>query len=147
MNRLLIILTFSLFVINCNGQKVSNLKIEKVFLDKSDTTKNCYTIIYPPKLPWTGYLFLMPGFGETAERVLQQTDLPKKLALNGILTIIPTLQDGVLSLGVDSLSQQTFNRILKDVTTKHKLTDQRFFVGGYSIGGSCAIKYAENSDV
>lgn len=148
MNRLFfIILTFSLFAINCNGQKVSNLKIEKVFLDKSDTTKNCYTIIYPPKLPWTGYLFLMPGFGETAERVLQQTDLPKKLALNGILTIIPTLQDGVLSLGVDSLSQQTFNRILKDVTTKHKLTDQRFFVGGYSIGGSCALKYAENSTV
>jgi hypothetical protein len=147
MNRLLIILTFSLFVINCKGQKVSNLKIEKVFLDKSDTTKNCYTIIYPPKLPWTGYLFLMPGFGETAERVLQQTDLPKKLAHNGILTIIPTLHDGVLSLGVDSLSQQTFNSILKDVTTKHKLTDQRLFVGGYSIGGSCAIKYAENSTI
>lgn len=147
MNRLLIILTFSFFAINCNGQKAANPKIEKVFLDKSDTTKNCYTIIYPPKLAWKGYMFLMPGFGETAERVLQQTDLPKKLALNGILTIIPTLQDGILSLGVDSLSQQSFNRILKDVITKQKLTDLRFFVGGYSIGGSCAIKYAENSTV
>ena len=147
MNKLLIILIFELFAINCNGQKLSNPKIEKVFLDDSDTTKNCYTIIYPPKIPWSGYLFLIPGFGETAERVLQQTDLPKKLALNGILTIIPTLQDGVLSLGVDSLSQQTFKIILKDITTKHKLTDQRFFVGGYSIGGSCALKYAENSTV
>ena len=146
-NRLLLMLTFSLFVISCNEQKVATLKIEKVFFDKSDTTKNCYTIIYPPKLPWTGYLCLMPGFGETAERVLQQTDLPNKLALNGILTIIPTLQDGILSLGVDSLSQQTFNRILKDVVTKNKLTDQKFLVGGYSIGGSCAIKYAENSTV
>ena len=145
MNRLLIILTFSLFAINCNGQKVSNPKIEKVFLDKSDTTKNCYTIVYPTKLPRTGYLFLIPGFGETAEDVLQQTDLPKKLAQNGILTIIPTFQDGVLSLGVDSLSQQTFDRILKDVTSKHKLIDQKFYVGGFSIGGSCAIKYAENS--
>lgn len=147
MNKLLIILIFSLFGINCNGQKVFNPKVEKVFLDDSDSTKNCYTIIYPPKIPWSGYLFLIPGFGETAERVLQQTDLPKKLALNGILTIIPTLQDGVLSLGVDSLSQQTFKIILKDITTKHKLTDQRFFVGGYSIGGSCALKYAENSTV
>lgn len=147
MTRLLIILIFSLFAINCNEQKVSNPEIEKVFLDDSDTTKNCYTIIYPPKIPWSGYLFLIPGFGETAERVLQQTDLPKMLALNGILTIIPTLQDGVLSLGVDSLSQQTFKIILKDITTKHKLTDQRFFVGGYSIGGSCVLKYAENSTV
>jgi esterase/lipase len=146
MNRLfLIILTFSLFTINCNGQKVSNPKIEKVFLDKTDTTRNSYTIIYPSKPPWTGYLFLVPGFGETAENVLQQSDLPNKLALNGILTIIPTFQDGVLSLGVDSLSQQTFDRILKHVTSKHKLINQNFYVGGFSIGGSCAIKYAQNS--
>jgi dienelactone hydrolase len=147
MKRLLIILTISLFASNCNGQKVSNPKIEKVFLDKSDSTKNCYTIIYPPKLPWKGYLFLIPGFGETAEDVLQQTDLPKKLAQSGILTIIPTFQDGVLSLGVDSLSQQSFDRILKDLTSKHKLLDLKFYVGGFSIGGSCAIKYAENSTV
>lgn len=147
MNRLLIILTFSLLAINCNGQKVSNPKIEKVFLDKTDTTKNCYTIIYPPKLPWTGCLFLIPGFGETAENILQQTALPKKLAQNGILTIIPTFQDGVLSFGVDSLSQQTFDIILKDVTSKHKLIDQKFYIGGFSIGGSCAIKYAENAAI
>ncbi|SDW55629.1 alpha/beta hydrolase [Flavobacterium degerlachei] len=148
MNRLfLIILTFSLFAINCNGQKATNPKIEKVFLEKADTTKNYYTIIYPSKLPWTGYIFLIPGFGETAENVLQQTDLPNKLALNGILTIIPTFQDGVLSFGVDSLSQQSFDRILKDVTSKHKLIDQKFYVGGFSIGGSCAIKYAENSAI
>ncbi len=148
MNRLfLIILTFSILAINCNGQKGVNPKIEKVFLDKIDSTKNCYTIVYPPKLPYNGYIFLLPGFGETADRVLQQTDLPKKLARKGILTIIPTFQDGVLSLGVDSLSQQTFNRILQDVITKYKLSDKKFFVGGYSIGGSCAIKYAENSTV
>ena len=148
MKRLvLIILTFSLFSINCNGQKVALPKIEKVFLDETDKTKNCYTIIYPPKLPWTGYIFLIPGFGETAENVLKQTDLPNKLALNGILTIIPTFQDGVLSFGVDSLSQQTFDKILKDVTSKHQLIDQRFYVGGFSIGGSCAIKYAENAAI
>lgn len=148
MNRfILIILTFSLLTFNCNGQKLSEPKIEKNFLDKRDTSKNCYTIIYPTKLPWTGYIFLIPGFGEPAEEVLRQTDLPKKLALKGILTIIPTFQDGVLSFGVDSLSQQSFNNILNDVSQKHKLLDQQFFVGGFSIGGSCAIKYAENATI
>jgi esterase/lipase len=148
MNRLiLIILTFPLFAISCNAQTTTNPKIEKVYLDISDTTKNRYTVIYPQKLPWTGYIFLLPGFGETAENVLQQTDLPKKLAQNGILTIIPTFQDGILSFGVDSLSQQTFDRILKDVTSKHKLIDQKFYVGGFSIGGSCAFKYAENAKI
>lgn len=122
-------------------------KIEKVFLDKNDSTKNCYTIIYPPELSWKGCVFIIPGFGETAETVLEQTTLPKLMAQNGLLTIIPTFQDGVLSFGVDSLSQQSFNAILKDVTSKHNITDQRFFVGGFSIGGSCVIKYAENSTI
>ena len=146
MNRFtLTILVFLLLVFNCSGQKLSVPKIEKVFLDKTDTTKNCYTIIYPTKFPWIGYMFLIPGFGEPTEEVLLQTDLPKKLASKGILTIIPTFEDGVLSFGVDSLSQQSFNNILRDVTKKHKLIDLRFYVGGFSIGGSCAIKYAENA--
>ena len=140
-------LTLSIWGISCNAQTNNKLKIEKIYLDKFDTTKNCYTLIYPPKLPWRGFIFLLPGFGETAERVLQQTDLPKQLALNGILTVIPTFQDGVLSFGVDSLSQQNFDNILKDVKAKHKLIDQRFFIGGYSVGGSRAIKYTENATV
>jgi hypothetical protein len=142
-----IFLIFTLFSVRGISQLGSNLKIEKVYLDKTDSTKSCYTIIFPPKLPWVGFIFLIPGFGETAERVFQQTNLPKKLALNGILTIIPNFQDGVLSFGVDSLSQQSFDKILEDVNSKHKLGNQNFYVGGYSIGGSCAIKYAENAKV
>ncbi len=121
-------------------------KIEKVFLDKRDTNSNCYTIIYPNNQPCVGYLLLMPGFGESAEKVMQQTDLPIKLAQNNILTIIPTFQDGVLSLGVDSLSQLALATIIKDVVTKNKLEGQKHFVGGFSIGGSCAIQYAENAN-
>ncbi|WP_240453322.1 MULTISPECIES: alpha/beta hydrolase [unclassified Flavobacterium] len=139
-----LIFTFIFFNVHCYGQKESNQKVEKIYLDKNDKTKNCYTIIYPSKLPWKGYVFLIPGFGETAENVLQQTNLPNELAQNGFLTVIPTFQDGVLSFGVDNLSQETFYKILKDVTSKHKLIDQNFYVGGFSIGGSAAIKYAEN---
>ena len=139
-NILLIALTF--FLTSVYGQKA-----DKIYLDKTDSTKNCYTIIYPPKLPWTGYIVLIPGFGETAESVFLQTDLPKLTAQNGLLTIIPNFQDGVLSFGVDSLSQQSLNAILQYVTSRHKLMDQRFFIVGFSIGGSCAIKYAENATI
>jgi len=146
-NLFLLLLTCSMLTTPCLGQKVATPKKEIVFLDATDKTKNTYTIIYPPKLPWKGYLFLVPGFGETAAAVLEQTNLPNQLALNGILTIIPTFQDGVLSLGIDRLSQQTFEKILKDVTSKHQLIDQKFYVGGFSIGGSCVLKYAENATV
>jgi esterase/lipase len=145
-NLYILLITLSLFSINANGQQTASLKMEKVFLDKTDTTSNYYTIIYPTKSPQTGYLLLLSGFGTTAN-LLQQTDLPKRLALNGIMTIIPTFEDGELSLGVDSLTQQTLNKIFKDVTAKHKLIDQKFYIGGFSLGGSSAIKYAQNATI
>ncbi|EHO10414.1 hypothetical protein HMPREF9712_01519 [Myroides odoratimimus CCUG 10230] len=82
-------------------------KIEQVFLDKEDKTKNYYTKIYPSHLPWKGYLVLIPGFGESAEKVMLETDLPLLAAKSGMLVIISCLQDGVLSFGVDKTSQST----------------------------------------
>lgn len=120
-------------------------RIKKVFLDKSDTTRNRCTIIYPPSLPWKGYLLLVPGFGETAGNVLIQTSLPLEAARNGLLSIIPTFQEGTLSFGVDNASQQAFTNILNDVTSKHKLSNLNYYVGGFSIGGSAAIKFAERN--
>lgn len=148
MNKLIFCIITLAFV-SCSGyaQQATQLKMDKIFLDHSDSLGNCYTIIYPPKLPWTGYVFIVPGFGETADRVLQQTDLPVKLAASGILTIIPTLEGGVLSFGVDSISQRSFANMLKHVTLEHKLFGMKFYVGGFSIGGSCALKYAENAVV
>ena len=118
-------------------------KTEKIYLDKSDNNSNCYLAIYPEKLPWKGYLFLIPSFGEMPEGVLMQTDLPKLAAEQGILTIIPTFKTGVKSFGIDSLSQQSFKEILEDVIRKNKLSGLKFYVGGFSIGGSCAVKFAE----
>lgn len=122
-------------------------KTEKVYLDKKDSSQNYYTIIYPPKLPWKGYIVIVPGFGETTERMFEQTNLAELTAKEGLLTIIPILQDGVLSFGVDSLSQQSLNSIIEDVRNKHQLTAQQFYIGGFSIGGSAAIKYAENAKI
>lgn len=121
------------------------LKIERIFLD-TDTTKNCYTIISSPETPLKGYIFLLPGFGETAQRVMEQTKLPLFLSQQGILTIIPTLEDGPLSFGIDPASQQSLRKIIADVRTKNQLTNQPFYLGGFSIGGSCVLKYAEEAD-
>lgn len=95
----------------------------------------------------SGYIFIIPGFGQAAEMTLEQTDLPIKTAERGLLTIIPTLQDGVLSFGVDNSSQQFLDLIIQDVRNKHKLSNLPFFIGGFSIGGSCAIKYAQNTTI
>lgn len=133
------ILTFFIFT-SLFGQK-----IEKVFLDQTDSTRNHYTIIYPENITMSGYIFIIPGFGQSAEMTLEQTDLPFKTAESGLLTIIPTLQDGVLSFGVDNSSQKSLDLIFQDVRSKHELSNLPYFIGGFSIGGSCAIKYAQNA--
>lgn len=120
-------------------------RTEKVYLDESDSTKSCYTILYPAQRPWQGFVVIIPGFGETAERVIQQTDLPIKTAHHGLLTVIPTFQDGPLSFGVDSASQQTLKKIILDLRNKQELEGLRFYIGGFSIGGSCAIKFTQST--
>jgi dienelactone hydrolase len=138
MPRLLTTLLAFFILTNTYGQR-----LEKVFLEKGDTSRNCYTLVYPPARPWKGYLVLVPGFGETAHNVLQQTSLPLEAARKGLLTIIPTLHQGTQSFGVDSASQQALRRIVSDVARKHDVRNLRCYVGGFSIGGSTAIKFAE----
>jgi hypothetical protein len=135
---LLLLSIFTSCTINSAGQKT-----EIIYLDKKDTASNKYLIIYPAKLPWRGFMFLIPSFNETAQSVLEQTDIPKNAAAQGILTIIPTFKTGVQSFGIDEETQASFKDILMDVTSRHKLIDLPFFVGGFSIGGSCAVKFAE----
>jgi pimeloyl-ACP methyl ester carboxylesterase len=120
---------------------------EKIFLDNADSTHNYYTAIIPPKLPWKGFFVLLPGFGEDAANVMSQTKLPLTATRNGLFVIIPTLQDGVLSLGADSASQQTLTTIISHASERYKLQDLPFYIGGFSIGGTTAIKFAENNPV
>jgi hypothetical protein len=118
-------------------------KFETVYLNPKDSTSNLYIIVYPPQLPWKGYMFLIPGMFQKAQDVLTQTDLPNYAAQQGILTIIPTFKTGISSFGIDTVTQASLLELLKHITTKHKLNGQKFYIGGFSIGGTCALKYAE----
>lgn len=118
-------------------------KVETIYLNAKDSSKNMYVIVYPSKIPWTGYMFLIPGMFQKAMDVLTQTELPKFAAQQGILTVIPTLKTGISSIGIDSGSQASLLEILMHVRSRHKLIDTKFYLGGFSIGGTCALKYAE----
>ena len=118
-------------------------KIETVYLNSKDSTSNLYIVVYPPKLPYKGYAFFIPGMFQKAKDVLVQTDLPSYAAEQGILTIIPTFKTGISSFGIDTATQTSFLELLNHVTTKYKLDGLNFYLGGFSIGGTCALKYSE----
>lgn len=118
-------------------------KLETVYLDPKDSTSNMYIAVIPDTKPIKAFMFLLDGFGASPQNILVQTELPNYAAKQGILTILPILKTGSLYFGVDSLSQQSLNNQIKTVTEKYHLQGKDFYIGGFSIGGSCVVKYAE----
>jgi hypothetical protein len=132
-----LLFTISVFLFS-NGQKT-----ETVYLNAKDSSANLYIVVYPPTTKWSDFLFLIPGMFQKPQDVLRQTELPKLAAQQGLLTIIPTFKTGISSFGIDTATQASFLELLRHVTNKHKLDNKKFFLGGFSIGGSCALKYAQ----
>ena len=120
-------------------------KIEKIYLNKNDSTANRYLTVSPEQTPYKGYMFLIPSFYESPENVMGQTDLPILAAEKGIMTIIPTFKTGLGSFGIDSLTQLSFKEIIEDVNIRYNLENLKFYIGGFSIGGSCVVKFAEDA--
>ncbi|RQO30213.1 alpha/beta hydrolase [Taibaiella sp. KBW10] len=117
----------------------------KIVVNPEDKHSASYTIFFPDSAELKGYLILIPAFGETQEAVSVQTALPRMAAKNGILTVIPTFRTGTQAFGIDSLSQASLQEIIKDVQRRYLLAHWDMYIGGFSIGGSSAIKYAERA--
>ena len=117
--------------------------IEAIYLDPKDSTANLYISVHHPGVPLTGYLMLIPGMFQKAVEVLVQTDLPLVAAREGILTIIPTFSTGIASMCIDSATQTSLLELLAHVTGHNEVEGLPFYIGGFSIGGTCALKYAE----
>lgn len=118
-------------------------KLETVYLNSKDSTADMYIAVMPENKPIKAFMFLLDGFGATPKDVLVQTKLPFYAARQGILTILPILKTGPLYFGVDSESQKSLNNQIGSVITKYHLQGKDFYIGGFSIGGSCVVKYAE----
>ena len=117
-------------------------KTEKVVLDKTFSSEEGYLAVFPENPP-TGFLILVGSYGETAEEVLRNSSIPAEASKRGILTIVPIFQMGTASIGFDQATQESFRRIADHAIEKHQLHKIPFFVGGFSIGGTAAVKFAE----
>lgn len=134
---------YVLIITACNINNA--VKIKTVILDKQNKNANCYTAVLPNGKPIDSYMILLPGFGESAENVLGATDFPHKAARAGIAVFIPLLQDGVESYSFSSESQSTLRYIVKEIRDRFDLEKSVYCIGGFSMGGSAAIRYAELS--
>jgi hypothetical protein len=132
-----LILTFFISAISF-GQK-----LETVYLDSKDSTANMYIAVVPDTKPIKAFMFLLDGFGASPQDVLIQTDLPQYAAQQGILTIIPILKTGPLFFGSDPASQESLRGMINLTVDKYQLQGKDLYIGGFSIGGTCVIKFSE----
>ena len=118
-------------------------RLETVYLDPKDSTSNMFIAVIPNSKPIKAFMFLLDGFGASPQEILIETGLPRHAAKQGILSILPILKTGSLYFGVDSASQHSLKDQIESVIVKYLLQGKEFYIGGFSIGGTCAVKYAE----
>jgi hypothetical protein len=135
------LLLLTLFIsINSYGQR-----IETVFLNEKDSSSNMYVAVFPKGEIIKSFMILLDGFGNSPHSALSQTEIPTFAAKAGMLTIMPVLKTGSTYWGSDSASQKSLKEMIDFIVTKYRLNDKDFYIGGFSIGGTCAVKYVELS--
>lgn len=117
-------------------------RIEIVYVNATDSTTNMYVAVVPEFEQVKSFMVLLDGFGNSPKEVLSQTDIPKYASQQGILTVIPLLKTGPFYFGSDSASQQSLKEIINLVVARYQLKGKDLFIGGFSIGGTCAVKYS-----
>ncbi len=119
--------------------------IETVYLNAKDSTTNMYIAVVPENKEVKSFMVLLDGFGNSPQGVLFHTDIPRYASQQGILTIIPLLKTGPSYFGSDTASQESLKEIINLVVDKYQLMGKDLYIGGFSIGGTCSVKYAELS--
>ena len=85
-------------------------------------------------------LILLDGFGSKAESILAESRLPFSGYEKGILTVSAAMGEKIYA---DSSVIHKLNRILNDVIKKYKVSRNQFVIGGFSAGGTIALRYTE----
>lgn len=119
-------------------------KTGTTFRNIKDSTANYYITVEPVGTP-KGLLVLLPGFGELPESAYVETELPKEATQRGLVTAIITLQQGWQSFYIDEASQQTIGEVIREIQDRYKLAGKKLYLGGFSLGGSGAVRYAERA--
>lgn len=109
------------------------------FALKSNPRASCIWLT-PKSGKVKGLLVLIAGFGQTATATLPETRIPETEGARDVLTV-------VLGLGpcmyADSLVTATIDELIGAAQARYRLGQDRLVLGGFSIGGAIALRYAE----
>ncbi len=134
------------FLAGLAAAPLSAQSTEVVRRDPADSVANRYRVHVPAGQP-RALLVLLPGYGggvnsyEPSSGYTPST-LPARLAARGVLTMIAVphpetlYEDDRMLLRLDSM--------VAEVVQRHRIPRERVVVGGFSAGGTGAVRYAQH---
>ncbi|WP_336518236.1 hypothetical protein [Pollutibacter soli] len=135
MTRLVVLF---LILTGCHSSPAQSPK--KISVNHNDPASGYYLVIKPATDKIKGVLVLLDGFNGNPESVLQETKLPVTAAANGYLTIVAAMGPKMYA---DSTVVSKLNLLMDDVKKRFKVNADQFLIGGFSAGGTIALRYAE----
>ena len=109
------------------------------YFDKEDSSKN-FAVVYRPNAPAKKLLILLPAFGESPMLAERETNIPTIAAINGILTVILSNNEGSASFQIDGNAQTYLDSMIPILLLRYGIPDDAYYLGGFSLGGSGIIK-------
>lgn len=143
-NILIFALLFNL--LSCKAQKFEKISVSKtdpfeLYVNDEDSAELFY-YKYLPKNNIKGVVIIIPSGGELVENTLKQITLQKIAVEKGIMVIVPSINWGTNSREAEfKLLDEIFNEIVK----KHKVSKDKFIIGGLSSGAIISLTYAEKA--
>lgn len=117
---------------------------QRVDRDTSEGEASYYLSYMPAGEP-KGLLLLLPGFGETPENAASETDIPASATKQSLICILASLPEGTQSFYIDPASQKYLDRLIEDLYSTYALAGKKLYLGGFSLGGSGVVKYAQRA--
>lgn len=111
----------------------------------ADTVGNAYRI-YAPTTPPRAMLVLLPGYGDDTDGYdpsngYTPSTLPARLAERGVLTMVAVPDPETLYEGDRPLMR--LDSMVSDVLQRYRIPRERVAFGGFSAGGTGAVRYAQ----
>lgn len=113
------------------------------YYDKEDSTKN-FAVVYRPNAPAKKLLILLTAFGESPMLAERETNIPTIAAINGILTVILSNNEGTSSFHIDASAQTYLDTMIPFLLLRYDIPNDAYYLGGFSLGGSGVVKYVEH---
>lgn len=114
--------------------------IKKITVNEQDSISGYYMTVEPASRRIATVLILLPGFADRAEAVFPETKLHHVAYTNDILVVAVS---GRSKLYVDAHLLPKLNLVFRDIVKRYGVRPNQFVLGGFSAGGTIALRYAE----